>query len=209
MHALSGGERARVFLASLIASGKNLLILDEPTNHLDIPSAERLEEALSPKSGYEGALILISHDRALIDAACDRLLVLDGEGECEVFLGNYTDWRRKQQERERAAQEAQQAQKQAEEKRRKEEAARKERARAEQAKKRPPSNNALARLRTEQLEERIEKIETRIGAIDRDLADPAVWQDAKRSKQLGEERTRLAAELEPLEFEWSRRAEEE
>jgi len=209
MHALSGGERARVFLASLIASGRNLLILDEPTNHLDIPSAERLEEALSPASGYEGALILISHDRALIDAACDRLLVLDGEGGCEVFLGNYTAWRRKQSERDRAAQEAQQAQKQAEEKRRKEAAARQERARAAQAKQRPPSNNALTRLRTEQLEERIERIETRIGAIDRDLADPAVWQDATRSKRLGEERTRLAQELEPLEFEWSRRAGEE
>jgi ATP-binding cassette subfamily F protein 3 len=209
MHVLSGGERARVLLASLIASGKNLLVLDEPTNHLDIPSAERLEEALSVDSGYEGALILISHDRALIDAACDRLLVLDGEGGCEVFLGNYTAWARKQAERAGAQQARQQAEKDAEERRRKDDAARKERDRAEQAKQKAPSNNALSRLRMDQLEERIEKTENRIKAIDRDLADPKVWSDPKRSKQLGDERTRLVAELEPLEFEWSRRAAEE
>src|SRR5690606_12493976 len=102
---LSGGERSRAVLAGLLASAKNLLILDEPTNHLDIPSAERLEEALSPEGGgYEGTLILISHDRALIDATCDHLIVLDGAGNAEVFTGNYTEWTRKQAERAKAAQ---------------------------------------------------------------------------------------------------------
>src|SRR5207244_1209246 len=88
MGLLSGGERSRAVLAGLLASAKNVLVLDEPTNHLDIPSAERLEEALSMEDGYNGTLILISHDRALIDATCDHLIVLDGQGGAEVVLGN-------------------------------------------------------------------------------------------------------------------------
>ena len=109
---LSGGERSRAVLAGLLASAKNLLVLDEPTNHLDIPSAERLEEALAlpdedgDGDGYEGTLLLISHDRALIDATCDHLIVLDGNGGSEIFVGGYTDWHRKEVERRRAAQRA-------------------------------------------------------------------------------------------------------
>ncbi len=100
---LSGGERGRARLAALLASAKNLLILDEPTNHLDIPSAERLEEALAAAEKGEdgqpigeplfpGTVILISHDRALIDAICEHLIVLDGHGGVQIFHGNYTQW---------------------------------------------------------------------------------------------------------------------
>lgn len=71
-----------------------------------------------------------------------------------------------------------------------------------------PSTNALARLSTEQVEQRIEKIQTRIRAIDEEMADPDVWRNAKKANTLGEERKKLAEELEPLEFEWARRAEE-
>ncbi len=210
---LSGGERSRAALAALLASAKNLLVLDEPTNHLDIPSAERLEEALAlpdeDVEGYEGTLILISHDRALIDATCDHLIVLDGGGGAEIFHGTYTEWHEKQAARSKESQRAE-----AQERERREEAERKRRA-AEEAKKRDaarksgPSTNALARLKTEQLEEKIEKIETRIKQIDQELGDPEVWQDARKSGRLGEERGRLAAELEPLEFEWARRAGEQ
>ena len=101
MGSLSGGERARAVLATLVASAKNLLVLDEPTNHLDIPSAERLESILASEEGYDGTLILISHDRAIIDATCDHLLVLDGEGGAEVFLGNYTEWHEREVSRRR------------------------------------------------------------------------------------------------------------
>ena len=93
---LSGGERSRAVLAGLLASAKNVMVLDEPTNHLDIPSAERLEAALkSPANGgvFEGTMILISHDRALIDGTCTHLLVLDGKGGSEIFAGNYTEYR--------------------------------------------------------------------------------------------------------------------
>ncbi len=109
MGSLSGGERSRARLAALLASAKNLIVLDEPTNHLDIPSAERLEAALrrtEDGEGYQGTLLLISHDRALIDATCDHLLVFDGQGNVEVFLGTYSEFHRRQVERQRAAQQA-------------------------------------------------------------------------------------------------------
>ena len=202
---LSGGERSRAVLAGLLASAKNVLVLDEPTNHLDIPSAERLEEALSVEAGYEGTLLLISHDRALIDATCDHVLVLDGKGNTEVFLGNYSDWHEKHTSRAREQNAAD-----AQERRRREDAERARRAAEEQKKQKAPvragpSVNALARLKTEQLEERIQKLESRIREIDRLFADPQVWKDTERSAKLGEERQKLLADLEPLEFEWSQR----
>ncbi len=109
MGTLSGGERSRARLAALLASAKNLIVLDEPTNHLDIPSAERLEQALrlvktedGDHEGYEGTLLLISHDRWLIDATCDHLLVFDGAGNATVFHGNYTEYHRQQVEKQKA-----------------------------------------------------------------------------------------------------------
>ncbi|GJQ28557.1 MAG: ABC transporter [Phycisphaerae bacterium] len=205
LRVLSGGERARAVLAGLLASAKNLLILDEPTNHLDIISAERLEEALRAESGYEGTMLLISHDRALIDATCDHLIVLDGKGGADVFLGNYSDWKRTRDER--AARESKAA---AEAKAREDEAERARKAARERSAKasaaRPASGDKYARMKTEQLERRIEEIETRLREIDASLSDPAVWRDHARSQVLGAERARLEAEKEPLEFEWSRRA---
>jgi ATP-binding cassette subfamily F protein 3 len=208
MEMLSGGERSRAVLAGLLASAKNLLVLDEPTNHLDIMSAERLEEALSDEDGYEGTMILISHDRALIDATCDHLLVLDGKGGCQIFLGGYTEWHEKD-----LARKKEEAKWEAEEKRKREDRERGKRAVEEDKKKSSaaragPSANALSRLKTEQLEERITKISTRIKEIDASLSEPDVWRDQKKSHRLGEERAKLAAELEPLEFEWAKRAEE-
>jgi ATP-binding cassette subfamily F protein 3 len=148
-------------------------------------------------------LILISHDRALIDATCDHLLVLDGKGGVEVFLGNYSEWVEKHTTRERERQAAE-----TEERRRRDDAERSRRA-AEEAKKRQaksgPSVNALSRMKTDQIESRIERIETRIKQIDALFADPEVWKDSGRGAKLGEERQKLLAELEPLEFEWSQR----
>ena len=223
---LSGGERSRAVLAGLLASAKNLLVLDEPTNHLDIPAAERLEEALGTpperlkaageepdEEAFDGTLILISHDRALIDAVCDRLVALDGAGGARVFSGNYTEWHEKQRETERERREADIAEKEARER------AEKKKREAEEAKERAKRASApagggkkgmrssLERMTTEQIEKKIEALEARIREIDQSLTDPAVWRDTKRSADLGDERTRAVAELEPLEFEWSRRAE--
>ena len=71
---LSGGERARVLLLKLMLSKANLLILDEPTNHLDIGSCEALEDALM---GYDGTLLVVSHDRYLINKLADKIYYLE------------------------------------------------------------------------------------------------------------------------------------
>ena len=85
----SGGERNRLALAKMLLFPRNVLALDEPTNHLDIPARETLEHALD---GYEGTLIVVSHDRYFLDRVCRRLLVFES-GTLEPHLGNYSDWR--------------------------------------------------------------------------------------------------------------------
>jgi len=221
MDRLSGGERSRAVLAGLLASAKNVLVLDEPTNHLDISSAERLEDFLSlpvpatsetdavPGGDFDGTLILISHDRAFIDATCDKLLILDGQGNAEIFSGNYTKWHQRElerkQSRERKAAE-EKNQRAADEKRAR--AAEEAAAKKKPAPKQPDPSNPLARLKFEEIEKRIEKITTRVREIDESMGDPGVYTDAKKMSKLGDERQKLTTELEPLEFEWSRRAEE-
>lgn len=87
---LSGGERARLLLLKLMLARDNFLLLDEPTNHLDIPSREALEAALD---GYDGTLLVVSHDRYFIDRLATRVLQLTPDG-CRPFDGNYTAYRR-------------------------------------------------------------------------------------------------------------------
>jgi ATP-binding cassette subfamily F protein 3 len=85
---LSGGERRRLALASLVASGANMLVQDEPTNHLDVESREALEDALD---AYDGTIVLITHDRALIDAVATHTASLEDQ---HVVLrhGDYNDY---------------------------------------------------------------------------------------------------------------------
>ena len=85
---LSGGERARVALAILMLSGANLLILDEPTNHLDVESIEALEDAIE---GYDGTVILVSHDRELLRALTTRIWILH-ERRVTEFAGGFAEW---------------------------------------------------------------------------------------------------------------------
>ena len=96
---LSGGERRRLSLAVLVASGANLLIIDEPTNHLDLESREALEDALL---AYEGTLILISHDRALLSAVGSRTVAVE-DGTLRSYLGGWEDYVREREERRVAA----------------------------------------------------------------------------------------------------------
>jgi ATP-binding cassette, subfamily F, member 3 len=241
MDRLSGGERTRAVLAGLLSSAKNVLVLDEPTNHLDIQASERLEDALAKpdedNDGFEGTVIIISHDRALIDATCDHLLVLDGKGGAQTHLGGFTDWYEKQKS---MARDKAQADAKIKDRAKKVDANRvitdytapkaktfapssesngsgEPRSNQDRGKggtqTKPPgakgaSTGALARLTTEQLEQKIEKIEGRLREIDTQLQSPDVWRDARKSNELSSERGRVAAELEPLEFEWARRAEE-
>ena len=92
--ALSGGERRRLALALVVASGANLLVLDEPTNHLDLESREALELALD---AFPGTVLLVSHDRALLDAVAHRLLAIE-EGRLHAFEGGWAEYARRREE---------------------------------------------------------------------------------------------------------------
>jgi len=87
--ALSGGEQNRAVLARLFSKSANLLVLDEPTNDLDIETLELLEEILLD---FEGTVLLVSHDRAFMDNVITSLIVLDGHGNVEEYVGGYSDW---------------------------------------------------------------------------------------------------------------------
>ena len=88
--ALSGGERNRLMLARLFARPANLLVLDEPTNDLDLETLELLEDLLLD---FRGTLLLVSHDRSVLNNLATSLLVLDGSGQVREFVGGYDDWR--------------------------------------------------------------------------------------------------------------------
>jgi ATP-binding cassette subfamily F protein 3 len=91
--ALSGGERRRLALAIVVASGANFLVLDEPTNHLDLESREALEAALE---AFPGTVLLVSHDRALLDAVAGRLLAIEGR-RVVSYPGGWADYVRAQE----------------------------------------------------------------------------------------------------------------
>ncbi len=88
--ALSGGERRRLALALVVASGANFLVLDEPTNHLDLESREALEAALD---AFPGTILLVSHDRALLDAVAPRLLAIE-EQTMRSYDGGWAEFAR-------------------------------------------------------------------------------------------------------------------
>jgi ATP-binding cassette subfamily F protein 3 len=90
---LSGGERNRLALGKMMLRPRNLLALDEPTNHLDIPGREVLEEALR---GYDGTVLVVSHDRYFLDQIVTKILHIDG-GRAELHVGNYSEWKNRQQ----------------------------------------------------------------------------------------------------------------
>jgi ATP-binding cassette, subfamily F, member 3 len=96
---LSGGERRRLALAVTVASGANFLVLDEPTNHLDLESREALEGALD---AFPGTVLLVSHDRALLDAIAERTLAIE-EGALHGYDGGWAEMLRRREERARRA----------------------------------------------------------------------------------------------------------
>ncbi len=236
LRVLSGGERSRAALAALLASAKNVLVLDEPTNHLDILAAERLEEALAKPEedgddvGFDGTLILISHDRALIDATCDHILVLDGAGNAEVFVGSFSEWHERKHERDRAAsREAAEKERQRDEQERKRKEAEKKEAERKAAaaaakpsnqptspkapasakhpagERVPPGKNRFSWMSIQQIEARMGEIQSALSDLEMMLADPAVWTDVEKSKSLTDQRSKARSELEELEEAWLRK----
>ena len=233
---LSGGERARAVLAGLVAGGHNLLVLDEPSNHLDIPSNERMEEALKqwtrpPKkystasgagrspsgSAGEGTLLLITHDRMLLDQIVDQLLILDGEGGLTHFDGTYREWLEEEKRKTSPAENAQNtqnAEKGAKPNKRGNEQGKAKPANAgfraagkEKPKKdKKKAKSAQSHLSQEQLEAEIEQLESRIRELEMELAQPETYQDQQKFSALQAEHDDLVARLEPLEGEWTSRA---
>ena len=215
----SGGERARLMLALLVWQRPNVLVLDEPTNHLDLQMRNALMLALQD---FAGALILVSHDRDLILSVCDELhLVADGR--CTEFVGDMSDYaehlKKARQERQLAHKEQKevaktecvtpQAQTPANDGLNKEERRKKNAQIREQT---APLRKQIAKLENE-----LETLSARLDAIENDLSDSGLYDDANKSKLLellneqsdikakidSTEETMLAAmdELETLEID--------
>jgi ATP-binding cassette subfamily F protein 3 len=181
---LSGGERRRLELVALIARGGNLLVLDEPTNHLDAESREALEAALE---AYDGTILMVSHDRALIDAVATHTLAIE-DGRAVLRAGGYSDLVRAREEPPAPAPPA----------------------RAPRRARRPVSREPRApkpAAEVRRLEGRIAELEGRIAAVEGDLADPRVVGDRELLAARGEEHRSLQEDLSWLLREWERAAE--
>jgi ATP-binding cassette, subfamily F, member 3 len=177
---ISGGEQRRLSLAILVASGANVLILDEPTNHLDIESREALEDALQ---AFEGAVILVSHDRALLEAVGTRTLVCEN-GRLESHPSGWAEYQRRHDvAAEVAAAEA---------------ATAKREARGGGKRQRPGAAAKTAARKASRLAEKIEAAEAALSEIEEELSDPAAWSTpakAERASERHEEAKRKLAEL--------------
>ena len=164
---LSGGERRRLSLAILVSGAANVLILDEPTNHLDLESREALEDALR---SFPGSLLLVSHDRALLDAVGTRTVAVE-DGELHSYVGGWPEYVRVREERKAAGEDPAP--------RPRPRRASGRRRRSPSASRKPerdgaqPSKNALRRQ--EQAERAIEQAEAALAALEQELSDPAAW----------------------------------
>ena len=177
---LSGGEKARLLMGIASFNGPHLLILDEPTNHLDIDSRSALVEAINE---YDGAIILVSHDRHLLEACADRLWVV-GEGTVRAFEGDMDDYRRLVLEG------------------RGERVERPKKTAAEPAPA-PKRDSVAPRKRIAQLEEQMAKLQGLMTRIDGALANPDNRKkDPGKFKQLGQQRRDLERALMVAEEEW-------
>ena len=178
---LSGGERRRLSLAVLVQSGANVLILDEPTNHLDLESREALESALQV---FPGALLLISHDRALLDAVGTRTIAIE-DLELHSYVGGWPEYVRVREERAEAEREAKVRGKAA-----------KPKAPAPPPAPSQPSKQQVKRARN--LESEIEQAEAALAALERELADPQAWNDPRASAKSTRRHAEAKARIESL-----------
>jgi len=154
---LSGGEQARILIARLMLQPADILILDEPTNDLDIPSLDVLEESLEQ---FAGAIILVTHDRFMLDRICDEVIALDGNGEAHTYSG-YAQWLDARR-RSRQSPVAEKSDKKAKPAPRKSAAAR------------PKKLSYKEQLEFDQMEERILEAEARAEECRAAVEDPAV-----------------------------------
>ena len=183
---LSGGEKARL-LFSLVGFHKpHLLVLDEPANHLDIDSRAELIKSLN---AYEGAVLIISHDRNLLEAVVDRLWLVD-KGSVTTYDGSLEDYRALQLEKDRSNRKQNTGEADSRKQSRKDT--------AEARKRLAPLKKAY-----EALEGKISKAKSRLPLIDKELSVSDIFTKAPdKAVNLGQERARLIRVIETLEMEW-------
>ena len=168
--ALSGGERNRLLLAKLLLKPNNLLILDEPTNDLDVETLELLEEILTD---YQGTLLIVSHDRQFIDNTATECYLFEGEGRLNKYVGGFFD--AKQQQANFWASKAVEGHKA------KKTEALKEESTVKNDRTSKPKSVKLSykeQRELEQLPQLLEELETKITALQAEIADPAFFQQA-------------------------------
>ncbi|HEX6317241.1 MAG TPA: ATP-binding cassette domain-containing protein [Burkholderiales bacterium] len=169
----SGGEKARLALALIVWQRPNLLLLDEPTNHLDLETREALAVALAQ---FEGTLVLVSHDRHLLRATTEQLLIV-AEGRVQPFDGDLDDYRDSLLQK-------------------------KEQPPPPKPKKPVSRKIKGVESRIKRIEETMAKLNARKASIESQLGDPAVYSDAEKVKGLTLDQAYVAKELEQLESEW-------
>lgn len=195
---LSGGERARLLLNMVAMDGPHLLILDEPTNHLDIDSRRALLDALND---YEGAVLIITHDRSLVELVADKLWLVN-DGTVKTYTGSMDDYAKLVVERAKTAtrEEAQAAAKD------KPASVNTKEARKAAA----AARNAIAPLKkkADDLERQIETLGNKIKMIDLKLSDPDIYVKAPaEAVRLGKEKAKLEDDLVKMEGDWMEAAE--
>jgi ATP-binding cassette subfamily F protein 3 len=193
---LSGGERARTALAMIMLSGANLLLFDEPTNHLDVESIEALEDAVE---SYDGTVILVSHDRALLRTLTTRVWVLH-ERHITDFPGNYEEWETASAERAHSARVTA-----AEEEALRRVHERKQTRRSDDGRKRQGSARRTAERKLAEAEAAVTEWETRVAGIQARLEDPALYtteEGAIQARTLGQELETARQELEGAFGQW-------
>ena len=187
LEVLSGGERRRLSLAILVQSGANVLILDEPTNHLDLESRESLEAALNE---FSGSLLLVSHDRALLDAVGKRTVAIE-DATLHSYLGGWPEYVRAREER--ARRDTVKADKPAKE----------AKPRSRSAGTPPQSANASDQRR---LEREIEAAEASLKSVEEELSDPAAWSSPQRTARATARHEKAKRAVDDLYERWERLA---
>ena len=182
VYRLSGGEQARILIARLMRQPADILLLDEPTNDLDIPSLDVLEESLCE---FPGALVLVTHDRFLLDRVCNLVLGFDGEGSTEYFA-DYEQWLVMLQERDRK--EAPKAPAAAKEK--------------PAAKAKPGKLSYMDQREYDQMEAAILAAESRLGELETLMLSPEVMANSSQLQQYWQEQQELQAQTEQLYDRW-------
>ena len=200
---LSGGERARVSLARLLVKPGNFMLMDEPTNHLDIQSSETLIDALKD---YSGTLLFVSHNQSFVNGLATKIWDVVEEGIVE-YPGSLDEYYQSIQDKEKNAVDAMSTPEKIGQGRNTGKTREdKKREKREKAEKRQQIHNTVKPIRVNlaHVEDRIAKMETRQKEVEKDLADPDIFQDQERSVPLLAEYKNLREELDTSFLEWEK-----